>query len=310
MVRYGEFVGSIAFATLIETSSLVRDAQARVLGISEPSLRKAWKFFGYRRKLHEVTTRFLRSGEHGFDEKIMEQLGFNEEDHVSVLAWYVLLDDKTRKEVNNDAAGQKRKYEKEKQEYVKNEQGQKMTKVQLRSQLKWEKMKQENVENEQGQKMTKAQFKYEKTKQEYVENDEGEMVTKAQRKYEKTKQQNKQIYRDQLIQGPPARMDAEKCSTCGSEKCSGWVTAPDAIGYVIALFKENKLETYPSFEATNGYLTIKKRKYLSNEDILLRTTDILCKCCWVTCKGKAEAKIKQLLQSQKKEQVKNNDTSK
>lgn len=155
VVRYGEFVGSIAFATLIETSSLVRDAQARVLGISEPSLRKAWKFFGYRRKLHEVTTRFLRSGEHGFDEKIMEQLGFNEEDHVSVLAWYVLLDDKTRKEVNNDAAGQKRKYEKEKQEYVKNEQGQKMTKVQLRSQLKWEKMKQENVENEQGQKMTK-----------------------------------------------------------------------------------------------------------------------------------------------------------
>ena len=36
----------------------------------------------------------------------MERLGFNKEDHVTVLVWYALLDDETKKKVNNKAAAQ------------------------------------------------------------------------------------------------------------------------------------------------------------------------------------------------------------
>ena len=53
----------------------------------------------------------------------MEQLGFNKEDHVTVLVWYALLDDETKKKVNNKAAENKRSCEKRKQEMVENEKG-------------------------------------------------------------------------------------------------------------------------------------------------------------------------------------------
>ena len=93
----------LQFSTLIETNSFEIDTQAKVLGISAKAIAKAWKFFEYR-KLSSCTTRFLHSGEHGFKEDIMKQLGFKKEDHVTVLVWYALLDDKTKKKVNNDAA--------------------------------------------------------------------------------------------------------------------------------------------------------------------------------------------------------------
>ena len=122
----------LQFSTLIETNSFEIDTQAKVLGISKGMIAKAWKFFEYR-KLSSGTTRFLHSGEHGFDEDIMKQLGFKKEDHVTVLVWYALLDDETKKKVNNKAARVKRNDEKAKQEMVENEKGEKMTKAQLRS---------------------------------------------------------------------------------------------------------------------------------------------------------------------------------
>jgi hypothetical protein len=265
----------IQFSTLIETSSFGRDTQAKVLGISPRTITKAWKFFGYK-KLSSGTTRFLHSGEHGFDEDIMKQIGFKKEDHVTVLVWYALLDDKTKKKVNNTAAESKRSYEKAKQEMVKNEKGEEMTKAQLINQVQYGKAKQEMVENEKGEEMTKAQLR-------------------SQVQYEKQKQRNKKFVREQFICGPPGRLQKEKCSTCGREKSFGWAKAPDALWYVVKLFKEKGLTEYPSFRAANGYLTMKKRKYLGEEDILLRTTDILCYACWKTCEGAAEKTMQKLL---------------
>ena len=346
----------IQFSTLIETNSFGVDTQAKVLGISTGRITEAWKFFGYR-KLSSGTTRFLNSGEHGFDENIMEQLGFNKEDHVTVLVWYALLDDETKKKVNNEAAKVKRNREKAKQEMVENEKGEKMTKAQLRNQVQHKKRKQEMVENEKGEKMTKEQLRnqvanqvqYEKAKQEIVENEKGEKMTKAQlqnqvqrekRKqemvdigggrmvtkaqlphekekliivenekgekmtkaqlrsqvqHEKRKQRNKEFRRKQFISRPPGYLQKEKCSICGREKSFGWVKAPDALWYVGKLFKEKGLTEYPSFRAANGYLTMKKRKYLGEEDILLRTTDILCYACWKNCEGAGERTMQKLL---------------
>ena len=238
----------LQFSTLIETNSFEIDTQAKVLGISKGMIAKAWKFFEYR-KLSSGTTRFLHSGEHGFNEDIMKQLGFKKEDHVTVLVWYALLDDKTKKKVNNKAARVKRNDEKAKQEMVENEKGEKMTKAQLRDQVQ----------------------------------------------SEKRKQRNKEFVRKQFICRPPGRLEKEKCSICGREKSFGWAKAPDALWYVEKLFKEKGLTEYPSFRAANGYLTMKKRKYLGKEDILLRTTDILCYACWKTCEGAAEKTMQKLL---------------
>jgi hypothetical protein len=334
----------LQFSTLIETNSFEIDTQAKVLGISKGMIKEAWKFFEYR-KLSSCTTRFLHSGEHGFDEDIMKQLGFKKEDHVTVLVWYALLDDKTKKKVNTPAARVKRNDEKAKQEMVENEKGEKMTKAQFqrekrkqemvdigegrmvtKAQFQREKEKQIIVENEKGEKMTKAQLRnqvqYEKRKQEMVDIGEGRMVTKAQLPYEKAKliivenekgekmtkaqlpyelqrekrkQRNKEFVRKQFICRPPGCLEKEKCSICGREKSFGWAKAPDALWYVEKLFKEKGLTEYPSFRAANGYLTMKKRKYLGKEDILLRTTDILCYACWKTCEGAAEKTMQKLL---------------
>jgi hypothetical protein len=388
----------LQFSTLIETNSFEIDTQAKVLGISTGRITKAWKFFEYR-KLSSCTTRFLHSGEHGFNEDIMKQLGFKKEDHVTVLVWYALLDDKTKKKVNTPAARVKRNDEKAKQEMVENEKGEKMTKAQfqrekrkqemvdigegrmvtkaqfqrekekqiivenekgekmtkaqlrnqvqyekrkqemvdigegrmvtkaqlpyekakqemvdigegrmvtkaqLRDQVQREKRKQEMVENEKGEKMTKEQLRNqrrrEKRKQEMVENEKGEKMTKEQLRnqlqHEKRKQRNKEFVRKQFICRPPGRLQKEKCSICGREKSFGWAKAPDALWYVEKLFKEKGLTEYPSFRAANGYLTMKKRKYLGKEDILLRTTDILCYACWKTCEGAAEKTMQKLL---------------
>ena len=288
----------IQFPTLIETSSFGVDTQAKVLGISTGMITEAWKFFGYR-KLSSGTTRFLNSGEHGFNENIMEQLGFNKEDHVTVLVWYALLDDETKKKVNNKAADNKRSCEKRKQEMVENEKGEKMTKAQLRDQVQREKRKLIIVENEKGEKMTKEQLRNqvqrEKRKQEMVDIGGGRMVTKAQLQSEKQKQRNKEFIRKQFISRPPGYLQKEKCSICGREKSFGWVKAPDALWYVGKLFKEKGLTEYPSFRAANGYLTMKKRKYLGEEDILLRTTDILCYACWKNCEGAGERTMQKLL---------------
>jgi hypothetical protein len=143
--------------------------------------------------------------------------------------------------------------------------------------------------------MTKAQLPYEKAKQIIVENEKGEKMTKAQLPYEKQKQRNKEFVREQFICRPPGRLQKEKCSICGREKSFGWAKAPDAVWYVEKLFKEKGLTEYPSFRAANGYLTMKKRKYLGEEDILLRTTDILCYACWKTCEGAAEKTMQKLL---------------
>ncbi|CAL6279730.1 unnamed protein product [Bathycoccus prasinos] len=315
----------LQFSTLIETNSFEIDTQAKVLGISKGMIAKAWKFFDYK-KLSSCTTRFLHSGEHGFDEDIMKQLGFKKEDHVTVLVWYALLDDETKKKVNNKAARDKRNCEKAKQEMVENEKGEKMTKAQLRDQRQREKRKLIIVENEKGEKMTKEQLRnqvqYEKEKLIIVENEKGEkmtkaqlrnqvqhkkrkqemvdigggrMVTKAQLPYEKQKQRNKEFIRKQFICRPPGCLEKEKCSICGREKSFGWAKAPDALWYVEKLFKEKGLTEHPSFRAANGYLTMKKRKYLGKEDILLRTTDILCYACWKTCEGAAEKTMQKLL---------------
>ena len=137
--------------------------------------------------------------------------------------------------------------------------------------------------------VTKAQLPREKEKLIIVENEKGEKMTKAQLRnqaqYEKQKQRNKEFRRKQLISRPPGYLQKEKCSICGREKSFGWVKAPDACWYVEKLFKEKGLTEYPSFRAANGYLTMKKRKYLGEEDILLRTTDILCYACWKICEG-------------------------
>ena len=149
----------------------------------------------------------------------MKQLGFKKEDHVTVLVWYALLDDKTKKKVNTPAARVKRNDEKAKQEMVENEKGEKMTKAQLRNQVQREKRKQEMVENEKGEKMTKEQLR-------------------NQLQHEKRKQRNKEFVRKQFICRPPGRLQKEKCSICGREKSFGWAKAPDALWYVEKLFKE------------------------------------------------------------------------
>ena len=143
--------------------------------------------------------------------------------------------------------------------------------------------------------VTKAQLPYEKAKQEIVENEKGEKMTKAQLQSEKKKQRNKEFRRKQFISRPPGYLQKEKCSICGREKSFGWVKAPDALWYVEKLFKEKGLTEYPSFRAAGGYLTMKKRKYLGEEDILLRTTDILCYACWKNCEGAGERTMQKLL---------------
>ncbi len=186
---------------------------------------------------------------------------------------------------------------------VENEKGEKMTKEQLRNQVQREKRKQEIVDIGGGRMVTKAQLSYEKEKLIIVKNEKGEKMTKAQLRdqlqYEKQKpkqkQRKKEFVRKQFICRPPGCLEKEKCSICGREKSFGWAKAPDALWYVEKLFKEKGLTEYPSFRAANGYLTMKKRKYLGKEDILLRTTDILCYACWKTCEGAAEKTMQKLL---------------
>jgi hypothetical protein len=174
-----------------------------------------------------------------------------------------------------------------------------MTKAQLRDQVQREKRKQEMVDIGGGRMVTKAQLPREKAKLIIVENEKGKKMTKAQLRdqvqYEKQKQRNKEFRRKQFISRPPGCLQKEKCSICGREKSFGWAKAPDALWYVEKLFKEKGLTEYPSFRAANGYLTMKKRKYLGKEDILLRTTDILCYACWKTCEGAAEKTMQKLL---------------
>jgi len=263
--------GFITLDLLLETSGLDGEAQARALGISQKSVNDVWKFFGCR-KLGCGMAGAISAGEHMFDDGIMKNHGYENGNGVSVFAWYALLDDEKKKLVNNQAAKNRRNYGKAKQEMVENEKGEEMTKAQLKSQVQ-----------------------YGKAKQEMVDIGGGRMVTNAQLPYEKRKQRNKKFVREQFICGPPGRLQKEKCSTCGREKSFGWAKAPDAVWYVEKLFKEKGLTEYPSFRAANGYLTLKKRKYLGKEDILLRTTDILCYACWKTCEGAAEKTMQKLL---------------
>ena len=133
-----------------------------------------------------------------------------------------------------------------------------------------------------------------------VLNDKGEEVMKAQLQWEKKKKRNEEFIRSQRIQPPPLRMNANKCSICPTETSYGWTTAPDALYFVKTLFEKDKLKEHPSREEANGYLTKKKRRHLKDENVKLRSTDILCCRCWIKCRRAAVARIEELLQAQKK----------
>ena len=64
--------------------------------------------------------------------------------------------------------------------------------------------------------------------------------------------------------------------------------------------EKDKLKEHPSREEANGYLTKKKRRHLKDENVKLRSTDILCCRCWIKCERAAVAIIEELLQAQKK----------
>jgi len=148
----------------------------------------------------------------------------------------------------------------------------------------------------------KAQLRYETDKKTPtgVLNDKGEEVMKAQLQWEKKKKRNEEFIRSQRIQPPPLRMNANKCSICPTETSYGWTTAPDALYFVKTLFEKDKLKEHPSREEANGYLTKKKRRHLKDENVKLRSTDILCCRCWIKCRRAAVARIEELLQAQKK----------
>ena len=268
--------GFITCVALLETSLLDKEAQARALGVSQHCIEKAWKFFGYR-KLSPGTAAAVSAGEHMFDEDIMKDHGYVKDNGVSVFAWFALLDDEKKTLVNNKTAQNRREYAKKKSTPT-------------------------GVLNDKGEEVMKAQLRYETDKKTPtgVLNDKGEEVMKAQLQWEKKKKRNEEFIRSQRIQPPPLRMNANKCSICPTETSYGWTTAPDALYFVKTLFEKDKLKEHPSREEANGYLTKKKRRHLKDENVKLRSTDILCCRCWIKCRRAAVARIEELLQAQKK----------
>jgi len=268
--------GFITCVALLETSLLDKEAQARALGVSQHCIEKAWKFFGYR-KLSPGTAAAVSAGEHMFDEGIMKEHGYEKDNGVSVFAWFALLDDEKKTLVNNKTAQNRREYAKKKSTPT-------------------------GVLNDKGEEVMKAQLRYETDKKTPtgVLNDKGEEVMKAQLQWEKKKKRNEEFIRSQRIQPPPLRMNANKCSICPTETSYGWTTAPDALYFVKTLFEKDKLKEHPSREEANGYLTKKKRRHLKDENVKLRSTDILCCRCWIKCRRAAVARIEELLQAQKK----------
>jgi len=265
--------GFITCVALLETSLLDKEAQARALGVSQHCIEKAWKFFGYR-KLSPGTAAAVSAGEHMFDEGIMKEHGYEKDNGVSVFAWFALLDDEKKTLVNNKTAQNRREYAKKKSTPT-------------------------GVLNDKGEEVMKAQLRYETDKKTPtgVLNDKGEEVMKAQLQWEKKKKRNEEFIRSQRIQPPPLRMNANKCSICPTETSYGWTTAPDALYFVKTLFEKDKLKEHPSREEANGYLTKKKRRHLKDENVKLRSTDILCCRCWIKCRRAAVARIEELLQA-------------
>ena len=278
--RGGKCCGFITCVALLETSLLDKEAQARALGISRACLEKAWKFFGFQKKLHPATAAAVSAGEHFFDEEIMKEHGYVKDKGVSVFAWFALLEDEKKKLLKKKAKA-KKQYEtyKKTPTGVLNDKEEELMKSQLRN---------------------KQQYETDKKTPTGVLNEKGEELMKSQLQYEKKKKRNEEFVRSQRIQPPPRRMNANKCSICPTETSFGWTTAPDALYFVKTLFEKNKLKEYPSIKEANGYLTKKKRRHLKDENVKLRTTDILCCRCWIKCRTAAVARIEELLQAQKK----------
>ena len=307
--RGGKCCGFITCVALLETSLLDKEAQARALGISRACLEKAWKFFGFQKKLHPATAAAVSAGEHFFDEEIMKEHGYVKDKGVSVFAWFALLEDEKKKLLKKKAKA-KKQYEtyKKTPTGVLNDKEEELMKSQLRNKQQYETDKKTptGVFNDKEEELMKSQLK---NKQRYetdkktptgVLNEKGEELMKSQLQYEKKKKRNEEFVRSQRIQPPPRRMNANKCSICPTETSFGWTTAPDALYFVKTLFEKNKLKEYPSIKEANGYLTKKKRRHLKDENVKLRTTDILCYCCWTKCRRAAVARIEELLQAQKK----------
>ena len=114
------------------------------------------------------------------------------------------------------------------------------------------------------------------------------------------KKLNEEFIRNQVKHRPPPRFNANNCSICLRIESIGWASVPDALYSIKKLFEKKGLKEYPSLKATNGFLTKKKQKYSRDEAVELRRADILCFCCWELCRGSAEKKVEELLQSQMK----------
>ena len=235
--RGGKCCGFITCVALLETSLLDKEAQARALGISRACLEKAWKFFGFQKKLHPATAAAVSAGEHFFDEEIMKEHGYVKDKGVSVFAWFALLEDEKKKLLKKKAKA-KKQYEtyKKTPTGVLNDKEEELMKSQLRN---------------------KQQYETDKKTPTGVLNEKGEELMKSQLQYEKKKKRNEEFVRSQRIQPPPRRMNANKCSICPTETSFGWTTAPDALYFVKTLFEKNKLKEYPSIKEANGYLTKK-----------------------------------------------------
>jgi len=297
--------GLITFDLLLETSGLEVEAQARALGISKNSVNGVWKFFGCR-KLGCGMAGAIRAGEHMFDDGIMKNHGYAKGNGVSVFAWYALLDDEKKKLVNNNAAKDRRKNAKYRStpSGVVNEKGEALMKSKLRYET--EKKTPTGVVNKKGKELMKSQLRHheqyetDKNTPSGVVNEKGKELMKSQLQYEKKKKRNEAYIRSQVIHGPPLRMKADRCSTCPRKSSFGWTVAKDALYLVETLFEKENLEEYPSRKVANAYLTKKKRRHVKDENVSLRSTDILCYGCWTKCRRAAEARIEELLQAQKK----------
>ena len=249
--------GFIICVALLETSLLDKEAQARALGISRACLEKAWKFFGFQKKLHPATAAAVSAGEHFFDEEIMKEHGYVKENGVSVFVWFAFLDDAKQKLVNNKAAQKKRENAKNRSTPT-------------------------GVFTDNGKEVMKAHLRYETDKKTPtgVLNDKGQELMKSQLQYEKKLEKRKKRIRLLSLIFPRACAGGS-CATCTATQSRGFITLPGAKRNICKMFVEAGFGNRMSEAAAHRNIDARrKRVYDGDECAPLSDAHDLCLRCW------------------------------
>ena len=274
--------GFIICVALLETSLLDKEAQARALGVSKGCLEKAWKFFGFQKKLHPATAAAVSAGEHFFDEEIMKEHGYVKENGVSVFVWFAFLDDAKQKLVNNKAAQKKRENAKNRSTPtgVFTDNGKEVMKAHLRYET--DKKTPTGVFTDNGKEVMKAHLRYETDKKTPtgVLNDKGQELMKSQLQYEKKLEKRKKRIRLLSLIFPRACAGGS-CATCTATQSRGFITLPGAKRNICKMFVEAGFGNRMSEAAAHRNIDARrKRVYDGDECAPLSDAHDLCLRCW------------------------------